>query len=511
MFDLLFPLLLAQEPQVPTQPATTDQKTLLLPHEAPSSDTPTAEDPDTLPEITAPRPAVAPMVVEYQPVLPLPGSLDQVPVFNSNSPEVISQEGILLSTFPRGSKASPNAHLELPLSGRFDIFTHHISRPSGEPKTLYQGLIVNNPTGQTRTLRVLQGLSYINSTDAPFRELLPMVEDPDGYVFSGPGSRLVGDLLRGKNQDTFPRLLRIPPYSTEILFSLPIPPSSARSTYLQVESDGGLYLANLAKYEVEDVIEPFAGVSFSVGKTPTGEAAPKPEPIKIRRSPTLDEWRRLLTSGRLVEPRDRAPVPTNDGSQIIYGRVAGVSVGSQWRAIVADTPNGANLTIPEPGESMSFPISTTTTGTFNTDQVHSAPMLVRYRDTALEGHGNYLVHYDLTFPLHNPTDETEQVSLIFQTPIKENKYNDRLLFFATPPEQIFFRGAVRVRYPNGSGQEVEDYFHLVQRRGEQGNPLVTLDIPAQSTTTAKIDFFYPPDATPPQVITVTTAPDTPGQ
>lgn len=42
-----------------------------------------------------------------QTVRPLPGSLDNVPVFNSNSPELIQTDGILLSTFPPGGKASP--------------------------------------------------------------------------------------------------------------------------------------------------------------------------------------------------------------------------------------------------------------------------------------------------------------------------------------------------------------------------------------------------------------------
>ncbi|MBK9144895.1 MAG: DUF3370 family protein [Candidatus Melainabacteria bacterium] len=31
---------------------------------------------------------------------PLPGGLNKRPVVNSNSPEVVSEEGILLSTFP---------------------------------------------------------------------------------------------------------------------------------------------------------------------------------------------------------------------------------------------------------------------------------------------------------------------------------------------------------------------------------------------------------------------------
>ena len=40
-------------------------------------------------------------------VRPLPNQLDQVPVFNSNSPELLLGEGILLSTFPPKKKGFP--------------------------------------------------------------------------------------------------------------------------------------------------------------------------------------------------------------------------------------------------------------------------------------------------------------------------------------------------------------------------------------------------------------------
>ena len=63
-----------------------------------------------------------------QTVRPLPGGLDTVPVFNSNSPEIIESDGILLSTFPSRGKSAPSAHLNYPLSGRFDIFSHHVAR-----------------------------------------------------------------------------------------------------------------------------------------------------------------------------------------------------------------------------------------------------------------------------------------------------------------------------------------------------------------------------------------------
>lgn len=50
---------------------------------------------------TAPPPEE---VVQPQEVRALPGRLDAIPTFNSNSPELVLREGILLSTFPRQAK-----------------------------------------------------------------------------------------------------------------------------------------------------------------------------------------------------------------------------------------------------------------------------------------------------------------------------------------------------------------------------------------------------------------------
>ncbi len=192
-------------------------------------------------------------------IRPLPGQLNDVLVFNSNSPEVVSREGVLLSTFPPNSKRHPQAHLNHPIQGRFDVFSHHISRPSQGKKTLYQGLLVHNPTSETVVVNVLQGASYLNSSDAPFINLPPIVEDPSGRVFSGPGSRLMGDILRGVNQKELSRRLVIPPYQSRMLFTLPIKPSSARSTFLRVYSNGSVYMANLALYEVPQEIKSMEG------------------------------------------------------------------------------------------------------------------------------------------------------------------------------------------------------------------------------------------------------------
>ncbi|NEQ23538.1 MAG: DUF3370 family protein, partial [Microcoleus sp. SIO2G3] len=104
--------------------------------------------------VPPPTPIELKEVVQPQEVRALPGQLDNVPVFNSNSPEVVQREGILLSTFPPDNKAVREAHLNLPLDGRFDLFAHHIARARTPRDTqpMYLGVIVYNPS--TKPIKV---------------------------------------------------------------------------------------------------------------------------------------------------------------------------------------------------------------------------------------------------------------------------------------------------------------------------------------------------------------------
>ncbi len=430
-------------------------------------------------------------IAEPQEVRTLPGELNDVLVFNSNSPEVIETEGILLSTFPSSGKRMPNSHLNQPLEGRFDVFTHHISRPAYGQRTLYQGLLVHNPTSKTIIIKVLQGASYRTSPDAPFINLPSLVEDPSGRVFSGPGSRLMGDILRGVNHNKFPTRIILRPRESRMLFTLPISPSNGRSTFMRLYSDGPVYMANLAMYEVPNLN--------------MNEGEDKPKKISYRK-PTLNEWRYLVTTGRLVTPRDLPPTPKDQdlGEDTIYGRVAGISVGSEWVARLTDEPNKTDLSIPQRGQAFSYPLSTVTTGTHGTKQIQSAPMVVRYPDTAYRAHGNYGVHYNLILPMTNKTSARQTVEISLQTPFKKNEYADRLVFAHRPQGQVFFRGTVKVAYATRDGQPQERYFHLVQRRGQQGDALVRINLEPGERREVEVDFLYPPDATPPQVLTVKT-------
>lgn len=460
-------------------------------------------------------------ILQPQDIRPLPGALDAIPVLNSNSPEAILRPGILLSTFPPQGKANPQAHLNYPLQGRFDIFAHHIAKtdkPDTTP-TLYNGLLIYNPSPtRTVTINVLKAASFLGTPDAPYITLPSFLDNPFGRVFSGPGGRLTDALLRSDRQTHWPGRIYLGPKQSEMLMNLPIPvprpafarlpltpvsrlsipallqqrptnnpillnaaaSSNARSTMMQLYSNGPVYMAYLAMH---------ASVA------PNGQ-----EDI-----PRKSNWENLIVKGKLAEPRDQPPSPPNSlAKPFFYGRVSGVSKGSQWQGRITDTPNGKRLTIPDAGEAFSYGLSTLPRGTFGTGQVQSAPMLARYPDTAYMAHGNYGTHYELTMPLYNPTKKTQQVALSIQTPLKQDVWDKGLRFLQVLPNQIFFRGTVRIRYQDDSGIRQVRYYHLNQRQGEQGQPLAILNLEGKNERSVTLDYLYPPDATPPQVLTIQT-------
>jgi hypothetical protein len=439
-----------------------------------------------------PAPPQPQEILVPQEVRALPGQLDSVLVFNSNSPELVQQEGILLSTFPPQGKKFPAAHLNVPLEDRFDVFAHHIAKPPTpeDLRTLYLGVILHNPGNRPVTVDVLQAASYLSQPDAPFIELPPTVPNPLGTVYAGPGSRAMNDVLRGKRQEGFPAQIVIPPGESQMLLNLPIPvktltpPLNGRSTLIRARSNGTIYAASLAMFAKQ-------------GADGTEQA------------PSLADWQNLLDNSNISGPRDRTPTPPDQTSgQIIYGRVAGVARGSQWRAQVFDPDQpfsgSSYLSIPQPGQAFSYGLSTLIGGTLGTGQVQTTPLLVRYPDTAYQTHGNYAIQYSLALPLRNVTSQPQTVAVTVQTPIKQDKIQDGLKFFDPPQRQVFFRGTVRLRYSDDRGFPQTRYIHLVQRRGQQGEPLLTMNMPAGSQRLVEFDFLYPPDATPPQVLTVTT-------
>ncbi len=452
---------------------------LVIAQAQPSSPQPSSPQPPS------PQPEV---VTIPQEIRTLPGQLDNILVFNSNSPEVVQTEGILLSTFPKSGKEFPQAHLDLAFKGRFDLFAHHIAKATGpeDRRTLYLGVILQNPGSSPVKVDILQAASYLSQPDAPFIKLDSISDNTTGSLYAGPGDRVTNDVLRGKRQSFWPSHMVIPPGEQRMLLNVPIPvkeldpPLNGRSVLARLRSNGNVYMASLAMF----------------GKSDSNGA---------ERSPTLEEWTALLASGDLAGPRDKTPTPPRQAGQLIYGRVAGVAKGSVWKALIMDPQSDRYaLTIPETGASFSYPVSTVDRGTFGTQQIQSANILKRYEDTAYAAHGNYGIEYQLTLPLYNPTSENQKVSITLQTALKTDEKKAGLEFREPPSTRVFFRGTARVRYQDPLGLPKTRYVHMVHLQGQQGEPLVTLDLKPKQKSLVQVDFIYPPDSTPPQTLTVKT-------
>lgn len=425
-------------------------------------------------------------IVRSNTVRSLPGQLDDVPMFNSNSPEWVKTEGILLSTFPPEGKQVPTAHLNFPFEGEFTLFAHHFTHTPPELKTLYLGILVHNPGPKTAVLSVFEAASYLMEPEAPFKEQKPMLDNPNGDIFAGPGIRAVDNVLRGRKLEPFPAQLSIPPGESRMLMNLPVPvrdlekPINGRSSFLHLASRGKVYVASLALY---------------AKKNPNGTERP----------PTLAEWQELVDKGGLAGPRDREPTPPNQvGGSLIYGRVAGVQIGSRWQANLMQEGSD-RLEIPPVDRPISYVISTVRGGRLGTSQIQSAPMLVNYPDTAYESHGNYGVRYDLNLPLFNNTERPQKVAITLETPLKEDQLSQGGLRFRQPPLDFpFFRGTVRLSVMKGKEKTASRYLHLWHRQGQVVEPLETVELAPQEGQKVRLEFLYPPDSVPPQVLTIQT-------
>jgi len=424
-------------------------------------------------------------------VYPLSGNLNKIPVVNSNSPEVIKSEGILFSSFPSFDKKFKEAHLNKYFEGKFDIFTHHIAveREKNDLTTLYQGILLYNPTDKIVTLKIISSASYLSQPDSPFIVLSDIVENNQGNIFAGPGDRVSQDILREKNFINTTDI-KINPKKYFLLMNkaIPIsnltPPVNGISTLFKLESDGRLYIADLALYEKKNLF-----------------CSQKPE---------LDDWINILNNGKLAEKRDHEPTPLDKpkpyGQPFYYGRVSGVAIGNTWNSFITNNDSEDKFILPEKNNAIVYSLNTVYANTLGTKQVQSANVEKRYFDTAYQAHSNYGITYEISIPLYNKSNEEKEISISFDTPIRisENIQQTELKFYKDPPNKIAFRGEFKIQYKNNLGIDEEKYIHIVQRFGQKGEPILNLKLKPNETRLIKINYIYPADATPPHVLTIST-------
>ena len=152
----------------------------------------------------AAMPGAAEVIERQQSVRPLPGGLDGVLMVNDNNPELIEDDGILISTFPDGEAAS----VPVVLNGRFNLFSHHVyaGDAEGSPSSTLWLAVLAAPLGNAPvTLQLLSGSTSLSQatapgqTQSPFLPLPSLMPETTHVVAAGPGSRVAGDLLAGRS------------------------------------------------------------------------------------------------------------------------------------------------------------------------------------------------------------------------------------------------------------------------------------------------------------------------
>jgi hypothetical protein len=456
----------------------------------------------------APVFAQSPIPVRLRPqaVEPLPGGLDATPVLNDNNPELIVAPGILLSTFKGGSSlgalslADPAAHLDAPLTGTFDLFSHHVY--AGKPETLSSTLwlaVVAAPRGQQPVrLQLLSGSTALSQSvdgkeaQAPFLPLPPLMPQGLTPVWSGPGSRVATELLLRlpPAQREWPERWTLQPGTLTPLLVLPLPVRgldpllNGRNLQLRLNSDGPVDVATLAAFGPE--------------------GTPPPPAV----------WAQILAGG--LSPKEHVPTPRGAPGRMVYSRVSGVQRGATWTGRLTD-PGQATLSASR--APISWPISSLERGTLGTGQVQTAELSPFYPGTAWAAHGNYGITYALTLPLRNDSRRPVRLALALESPLKTQEALGGLRFRSAPVSgeagapvngsgPVMFRGTVEVSGLDGPGGRPagRQSFHLVQRAGQEGPPLGTVTLGPGATRQVQVRLIYPADATPPQVLSLLPAP-----
>jgi hypothetical protein len=437
----------------------------------------------------APAFAAPPSVMRPQPVMrqqavaPLPGGLDQVLVVNDNNPELITGAGILLSTFPGSSRPHPAAHLDVPLNGRFDLFSHHVyaGKPESLDSTLWIGVVAQPSGKQPVTVRLLAGSTALSQSvdgiqpGAPFLPLPSLLQQGDPPIYSGPGSRVATELLLKQKNALLPNSWTLPAGVASPLLVLPMPVRgldpllNGRNLQLRLESNGPVSVATLAAF---------------------GDNSQPPAP---------EVWQKMLDGD--LSPKEHAPSPRGSKGAMVYSRVSGVQVGSTWTGRITDP---GKTTLSASLAPISWPISSLERGSLGTGQVQTASLKAAYPGTAWASHGNYGIEYNLALPLRNNSQQPVILQLAFESPLKSDAPAGGLRFNTTPSRAVMFRGTVEVSgLDNAEGKATgRESFHLVQRAGEPGPVLGTISLAAGAQRQVQVRLIYPADATPPQVLSL---------
>ena len=178
---------------------------------------------------------------------------------NDNNPELIKEDGILLSTFANAGDAS----ISVDLNGRFDLFSHHVYAGTDDTldSTLWLALLMAPIGDEDVTLTLIEGSTSLSQatqpgqTAAPFLPLPPLMRETSDVLAAGPGSRVARDLLKGRQApELSQRRWTLKPGTPTVVLKLPIPVQgldpllNGRTLQLRLHSSSPVALATLAAH-----------------------------------------------------------------------------------------------------------------------------------------------------------------------------------------------------------------------------------------------------------------------
>lgn len=407
---------------------------------------------------------------------PLPGGLDTEPMLNSNRPERLESQGVILSTLPAPAALPqadrPGHFLDQGLQGNFTVFAHHVVRTAvGDSRQFQLGLLAHNRSDQPLTLKRLRGQAFITRPDAPFIDLPLVQPNPDSKVFAGPGDRLSGAVLQPSG--SLPaQSWQLAAGETQLLMHWQVP----TNPLWFIQQDNGLS----ARFEFESSAE--VRLSWVA--------------LLQNAAPRLSDYQALLDSGQSAGPAETEatlydPQTPPSGGAFRYGRVAGLQAGSRWQGEIQLSSEQQQVL--SQGQAVGWPVSALYLKRFETGQNQSAPLLARVPGSALEAHGNYAVLYQLRLKLENPSASPQTYTLAWGHPLSYK--GGQADFVVNPRARTTFRGSLKI-----SGADQQKIQHLVLKEGSLTPPLWEQPLKPQASAQLTLEWMYPPDCTPPQLL-----------
>ena len=409
----------------------------------------------------------------------LPGVLNQVPVFYSNRPELLKTPGEILDSATLSGQNT--------LSGSFAVFAHHVVETAPFDFSGFRlGLLVRPANATARstnavTLTLHNAFIARTQPDAPFVPTAPILKQTDSQqIVSGPG-----DAMAWAPEKAL--LTQSPP--TSFTFDQEI---------LLTDIEVPTFPLGLGIIGERNAVSAWLDFSASA-------------PVKMR-------WVALKTPGSMADIKEYqeaakekagpAELPATEydpqgpppGGVFRFGRVAGIAQGTAWTG--DEVLSAQDLESLERGERLAWPIATTYTKSW-AGQNQSAPLLARQEQSAVESHGNYGLAYRVGYSFSNPTPKPLTLNWRWTQP---SAVKTPGILSYDPKTQIVFRGSVRVKHQcqiNGVLKPPDlEVYHLQVQQGHWHVPFYEQALPAHSQCHLTFEWIYPPDAIPPQVLSV---------